>query len=156
MARCTSEIAVFNRSMLSHRVSRARDLQHDQQHQQRPYSRREPADDRLCGLFLVRTFFLMCWFMLSIDDVCRRFWSMSFLSSWVRKENEYKFLWGSEGHEEHERPRPQFSGKRVINKVCCLCACCVRESMCADSAPRPASRVCPYYLSGHRMCVCLL
>ena len=24
-------------------------------------------------------------------------WSISFLSSWKRSENEYKFLWGTEG-----------------------------------------------------------
>lgn len=44
-------------------------------------------------------------------------WSMSFLSSWKCRENEYKFLWGTEGHEEHEQPRPEFQGKHTVNKI---------------------------------------
>lgn len=42
-------------------------------------------------------------------------WSISFLGSWTRKENELKFLWGSEGFEVKERPRPEFVGLHVIN-----------------------------------------
>jgi hypothetical protein len=42
-------------------------------------------------------------------------WSISFLSSWTRKESELKFLWGSEGFEVKERPRPEFVGLHVIN-----------------------------------------
>jgi hypothetical protein len=43
-------------------------------------------------------------------------WSISFLSSWTRRENEYKFLWGTEGHEEHEAPRSEFKGQYVVNE----------------------------------------
>jgi hypothetical protein len=42
-------------------------------------------------------------------------WSISFLSTWKRKENSLKFLWGTEGFEIRERPRPEFSGLHVIN-----------------------------------------
>ena len=42
-------------------------------------------------------------------------WSISFLSAWKRYENELKFLWGTEGFESMEKPRPTFVGKRVVN-----------------------------------------
>ena len=35
-------------------------------------------------------------------------WSVVFLSVWRRKEAEHSFLWGSEGYEDSEPPRPQF------------------------------------------------
>ena len=31
-------------------------------------------------------------------------WSIGFLSAWSVREFEYKFLWGTEGHEDHEKP----------------------------------------------------
>jgi hypothetical protein len=42
-------------------------------------------------------------------------WSISFLSSWTRRQNELKFLWGTEGFEMHEKPRAQFKGAHVVN-----------------------------------------
>lgn len=42
-------------------------------------------------------------------------WSVVFLSVWRRKEAEHSFLWGSEGFEDSEPPRPQFKGKLVVN-----------------------------------------
>ena len=40
-------------------------------------------------------------------------WSVTFLNSWSRRENELKFLWGSEGYETVEKPRPQFKGEHI-------------------------------------------
>eukprot|EP01043_Picozoa_sp_COSAG02_P023781 COSAG02_NODE_1279_length_13487_cov_7.611696_12_plen_1124_part_00 len=42
-------------------------------------------------------------------------WSIVFLSSWKRRENELKFLWGTEGFEARERPRSEFKGAHVVN-----------------------------------------
>jgi hypothetical protein len=42
-------------------------------------------------------------------------WSIVFLSSWKRRENELKFLWGTEGFEARERPRSAFVGAHVVN-----------------------------------------
>ena len=42
-------------------------------------------------------------------------WSVLFLSVWRRKEAEHAFLWGSEGFEEGEEPRPAFKGVLVVN-----------------------------------------
>ena len=42
-------------------------------------------------------------------------WSVVFLSVWRRTEAEHAFLWGSEGYEDSEPPRPQFKGKLVVN-----------------------------------------
>ena len=42
-------------------------------------------------------------------------WSIVFLSSWKRRENELKFLWGTEGFEARERPRSEFKGRHVVN-----------------------------------------
>ena len=42
-------------------------------------------------------------------------WSIVFLSSWKRRENELKFLWGTEGFEASERPRSEFKGRHVVN-----------------------------------------
>ena len=43
-------------------------------------------------------------------------WSVTFLSSWVQRENELRFLWGSEGFENNERTRPQFKGQHLVNQ----------------------------------------
>ena len=43
-------------------------------------------------------------------------WSVTFLSSWVQRQNELKFLWGSEGFEKNERTRPQFRGSHRVNQ----------------------------------------
>lgn len=43
-------------------------------------------------------------------------WSILFLCTWRRRENEFKFLWGSEGYEGSERPLPGFKGKHVVNE----------------------------------------
>jgi hypothetical protein len=37
-------------------------------------------------------------------------WSISFLSAWKQRENEYRFLWGSKGYEKCEVPRVEFKG----------------------------------------------
>jgi anoctamin-7 len=37
-------------------------------------------------------------------------WSTVFLECWKRRENEFKWIWGSEGFEANEQPRPQFRG----------------------------------------------
>lgn len=42
-------------------------------------------------------------------------WSVLFLSVWRRKEAEHAFLWGSEGFEDSEGPRPEFKGVLVVN-----------------------------------------
>eukprot|EP01048_Picozoa_sp_COSAG05_P010916 COSAG05_NODE_992_length_6265_cov_7.908693_1_plen_1089_part_00 len=42
-------------------------------------------------------------------------WSISFLSSWTRRENELKFLWGADGYESKEQPRAEFIGRHVVN-----------------------------------------
>ena len=42
-------------------------------------------------------------------------WSMLFLSSWQRRANELKFLWGTDGFEAREPPRPDFKGLHVVN-----------------------------------------
>ena len=42
-------------------------------------------------------------------------WSIMLLEMWKRREWELKFLWGSEGFEKAEQPRPQFSGVPTRN-----------------------------------------
>jgi hypothetical protein len=42
-------------------------------------------------------------------------WSITFLMSWRRHENELAFLWGTLGFEGKEKPRPEFVGLHVIN-----------------------------------------
>ena len=37
-------------------------------------------------------------------------WSISFLSAWKQRENEYRFLWGSKGYEKQEVPWVEFKG----------------------------------------------
>ena len=37
-------------------------------------------------------------------------WSTLFVEAWVNRENELKFLWGSQDFEANEQPRPQFKG----------------------------------------------
>lgn len=44
-------------------------------------------------------------------------WSAQFNISWKRRENELKFLWGSEQVEEEELVRPDFKGRLVIDPV---------------------------------------
>lgn len=41
--------------------------------------------------------------------------SITFLGSWKRRENELKFLWGTEGFELQELPRPEFVGAHVVD-----------------------------------------
>lgn len=42
-------------------------------------------------------------------------WSIVFLGHWQRRENELKFLWGSEGFEVKEPARATFVGAHVVN-----------------------------------------
>ena len=42
-------------------------------------------------------------------------WSMVFLSSWQRRANELRFLWGTDGFAAREAPRAQFRGLHVVN-----------------------------------------
>jgi hypothetical protein len=42
-------------------------------------------------------------------------WSIFFLSAWTRCQNELAFLWGTEGFEKREGPRPTFRGERKVN-----------------------------------------
>ena len=42
-------------------------------------------------------------------------WSILFLSAWTRCQNELAFLWGTEGFEKREDPRPTFRGERKVN-----------------------------------------
>ena len=44
-------------------------------------------------------------------------WTATFLSLWTRRENELKFLWGSEHFEEEQESRRQFRGVMDINPV---------------------------------------
>ena len=44
-------------------------------------------------------------------------WTAMFLSFWKRRENELKFLWGSEHYEDEEEVRRQFVGVMEINEV---------------------------------------
>jgi hypothetical protein len=44
-------------------------------------------------------------------------WTATFLSLWTRRENELKFLWGSEHFENEEETRRQFVGVMEINPV---------------------------------------
>lgn len=37
-------------------------------------------------------------------------WAIMLLESWKRREWELKFIWGSEGFEKDEQPRPEFDG----------------------------------------------
>jgi len=43
-------------------------------------------------------------------------WSVAFLSTWRKKENEHRFLWGSEGMVFTQRPRPEYKGVLEINE----------------------------------------
>jgi hypothetical protein len=43
-------------------------------------------------------------------------WSVTFLSSWTQRQNELRFLWGSENFEVNERTRPQFKGQHLVNQ----------------------------------------
>ena len=43
-------------------------------------------------------------------------WSIMFLTTWKRRENELRFLWGSEGYENKEEPLPLFVGEHVVNR----------------------------------------
>eukprot|EP01052_Picozoa_sp_SAG31_P044055 SAG31_NODE_7544_length_1659_cov_1.489103_2_plen_414_part_01 len=43
-------------------------------------------------------------------------WSVMFLSAWKRRGKEHAYLWGSEGAEESEQPRPAFEGVVEVNK----------------------------------------
>lgn len=52
---------------------------------------------------------------LPYTDIALRAGSITFLGSWKRRENELKFLWGTEGFEVKERPRPQFVGAHVVD-----------------------------------------
>lgn len=42
-------------------------------------------------------------------------WSTIFIESWHRRENELRFLWGSESLSQIEQPRPQFVGELHTN-----------------------------------------
>ena len=42
-------------------------------------------------------------------------WSVRFLSTWDRRETEYRFLWGTENLLESQKPRPQFVGALKVN-----------------------------------------
>ena len=42
-------------------------------------------------------------------------WSITFLSTWGRRENELRFLWGTGGLSTKEDPRLEFSGEVVYN-----------------------------------------
>ena len=42
-------------------------------------------------------------------------WSISFLSSWKRRETELAFLWGADGYEAKQNPLAQFIGQHVVN-----------------------------------------
>ena len=42
-------------------------------------------------------------------------WSITFLSTWGRRENELRFLWGTAGLSTKEDPRLEFSGEVVYN-----------------------------------------
>ena len=53
--------------------------------------------------------------MTLVYSVFMSIWSVVFLSVWRRTEAEHAFLWGSEGYEDSEPPRPQFKGKLVVN-----------------------------------------
>lgn len=44
-------------------------------------------------------------------------WSVMFLQQWHRRENELRFLWGTESLAENQTPRMEFKGKLDINKV---------------------------------------
>jgi hypothetical protein len=43
-------------------------------------------------------------------------WSVLFLTLWQRKENELKFLWGTEDIEDSEQPRREFDGMLQVNE----------------------------------------
>eukprot|EP01051_Picozoa_sp_SAG22_P009631 SAG22_NODE_815_length_7037_cov_6.192130_4_plen_234_part_00 len=42
-------------------------------------------------------------------------WSISFIEAWRRRENELRFLWGTEELSRIEQPRPDFKGQLVIS-----------------------------------------
>lgn len=42
-------------------------------------------------------------------------WSIAFLSTWGRRENELRFLWGTKGLSRQQKPRLEFSGEVVYN-----------------------------------------
>ena len=42
-------------------------------------------------------------------------WSISFLEAWHRRENELRFLWGTEHLSTIEQPRPDFVGITKAN-----------------------------------------
>ena len=44
-------------------------------------------------------------------------WSVMFLQQWHRRENELRFLWGTEGLADNQTPRMEFKGKLDVNKV---------------------------------------
>lgn len=44
-------------------------------------------------------------------------WSTLFIEAWHNREAQYKFQWGSEGHEVNEKPRPQFRGAVKVDEV---------------------------------------
>ena len=41
-------------------------------------------------------------------------WSVMFLQRWARRENELRFLWGTEAFAEDQEPRHNFVGKIVV------------------------------------------
>jgi hypothetical protein len=68
-------------------------------------------------------------------------WSVTFLSSWTQRQNELRFLWGSEDFEVGERTRPEFKGQvltspgtilallrpsRTVLRPSMLASCCLR------------------------------
>ena len=42
-------------------------------------------------------------------------WSVAFLASWERRENELHFLWGTENLSVSQQPRPQYKGLLRVN-----------------------------------------
>jgi hypothetical protein len=42
-------------------------------------------------------------------------WSIAFIETWVRRETEHQFLWGTEHLEDIEKPRAHFVGRLLIN-----------------------------------------
>jgi hypothetical protein len=69
-------------------------------------------------------------------------WSVGFLSSWKRTEANHAFLWGSEGIEDFELPRPQVGRPSVLGIVVSLLA--NRNHLCSRKYPisnRPTSLV---------------
>jgi hypothetical protein len=74
-------------------------------------TQRHPHLDRECGSGVDNNVLAVPY------SVYLALWSVLFLNSWKRRENELKFLWGSEDFEQAQEPRREFRGVLAVNPI---------------------------------------